>query len=196
MTARRPRGRPAGASAGDTRARLVEAAREQFAARGFAATSARSIAASAGVDPSLVNHHFGGKQGLLIATMDLPVDPVERIRSVTESGTQGLGVRLVRTFLETWDPHRDTFSALIRTAVASPDDAPVVEVVRSTVLALLTDAIGDEFTAALVMQQILGLAMIRYVVRLDPVASAPVEQVVAAYGPAIQTVVDGWSRSS
>lgn len=190
MTPRR-RGRPAGGSAGDTRARLIAAAREQFAARGFAAASVRSIAAAAGVDPSLVNHHFGSKQGLLVATMDLPVDPIEKISAVVAAGPDGLGVRLVRTFLETWDPHRDTFSALIRTGVTSPDDAPAVEVARSILIRLLTDAVGDRLKASLIVAQILGLATARYIVRLDPVATATLDDVVGAYGRSIQAIVDG-----
>ncbi len=192
MSGRRP-GRPAGRSAGDTRARLVEAAREQFAARGFAAASARSIAAAAGVDPSLVNHHFGGKEGLLVATMDLPIDPVEKITGVVAHGVDGLGARLVRTFLETWDPHRDAFSALLRTAMSSPDHAPAVEIARGVLLARLATVTTVD-RAALVVAQVVGLATARYVVRIEPVASASVDDLVAVYGPAVQAVVTSAGR--
>ena len=181
----RGRGRPAGRSAGDTRAALIAAAREQFAARGFSGTSVRSIAAAAGVDASLVNHHFGGKEGLLVATMELPVDPLEKIGGVVALGPDGLGERLVRTFLETWDPHREVFAAMLRTAVADPEHAPAVDIARNVLIGLLSSVV-DELRATLIASQVVGLATIRYVARLEPLASASVDEVVAVYGPAIQ----------
>jgi len=164
---------------------LIAAAREQFAARGFSGTSVRSIAAAAGVDASLVNHHFGGKEGLLVATMELPVDPLEKIGGVVALGPDGLGERLVRTFLETWDPHREVFAAMLRTAVADPEHAPAVDIARNVLIGLLSSVV-DELRATLIASQVVGLATIRYVARLEPLASASVDEVVAVYGPAIQ----------
>jgi len=191
----RGRGRPAGRSAGDTRARLIAAAREQFAARGYARTSVRSIAAAAGVNASLVNHHFGGKQGLLVATMELPVDPLEKISGVLALGPDGLGERLVRTFLETWDPHREVFAAMLRTAVADPEHAPALDVARNVLIGLVRSVVGDHLKATLIAAQIIGLATMRYVACLEPLASAPVDDVVAVHGPAIQAVITGGAVS-
>ena len=185
MTGRRP-GRPAGRSAGDTRAALVSAAREQFASRGFGRTSVRSIAAAAGVDPSLINHHFGSKAGLLVATMELPVDPVAKIAGVIEQPLDGLGERLVRTFLETWDPHRDVFATMLRTSIADPDHAPAMQLARTVVVTMVAEAIGDELRAALIASQVIGLATMRYVARIEPLVSASIDDVVAVYGPVIQ----------
>ena len=69
------RGRRPGAP--DTRAEILGAARSLFAARGFAGTSVRAIAAEAGVDPALVHHYFGTKDDLFVAALQLPVDPRE-----------------------------------------------------------------------------------------------------------------------
>ncbi|MDQ1729856.1 MAG: hypothetical protein QOK10_15, partial [Pseudonocardiales bacterium] len=67
----------------------------------------RSIAADAGVDPGLIRHYFGDKAGLLVATMQLPINPQEILRRVFAAGPDGLGTRIIRTFLTQWDPHRD-----------------------------------------------------------------------------------------
>ncbi|HEX4727975.1 MAG TPA: helix-turn-helix domain-containing protein, partial [Jatrophihabitans sp.] len=79
----RGRGRPrATDDLPDARDRLIEAARSRFASDGFDRASLRAIAADAGVDASLVRHYFGDKNGLLVATMQLPVDPTELLRKV------------------------------------------------------------------------------------------------------------------
>ena len=182
-------GRPAGSSAGDTRARLIDAARELFGHRGFAATSVRSIASAAGVDPSLINHHFGSKQGLLVATLELPVNPLEKISGVLSAGSDGLGERLVRTFLETWDPHRDVFATMVRTAVTDPEHAPALDLARTVLLSMFSQVTRDELAAGAMASQIIGLATMRYVARLEPIASAPVDDIVERYGPSIQALV-------
>jgi AcrR family transcriptional regulator len=50
----------------DTRKRLLDAAGELFAERGFAATNVRDITASAGTNIAAVNYHFGNKEHLYI----------------------------------------------------------------------------------------------------------------------------------
>lgn len=180
------RGRPAGGS--DARQRLVDAARKRFAAQGFSATSVRSIASDAGVDASLINHHFGGKEGLLAEALDLPFNPAERIADVVAGGPDGFGERLVRTFVTTWDPHRETFAMLARGGLGGEANA-ITDVARDVVAGRMTEFLGDRLRADLLVGMVIGLGLGRYVVPLEPLASAPVEDVVAAYGPAIQTLV-------
>lgn len=190
---RRP-GRPAAGSTPDTRERILEIARQQLAAKGFAGASMRAIAREAGVDPSLISHYFGDKAGLLVATMELPVNPLERLMPVLAGGIDGMGLRLITAFLTAWDPHRDVFSALIRTTLGSGDPAatPVLQVVRNVVVTSLRDRMdGDhaELRATLVAAQLVGMATLRYVARLEPVASAPGERIAQWYGPAIQELL-------
>ena len=45
--------------------------------------------------------------------------------------------------------------------------------------------------AALIGSQLMGLAMARYIVSLEPVASASASELVAAVGPAIQRYITG-----
>lgn len=189
----RGRGRPADDV--DRRGAILEAARARFAAHGFAGASMRAIARDAGVDPSLVSHYFGSKEQLLVATMQLPINPVEKIAGVAAGGPDGLAERLLRTFLTAWDDHRDTFSTLIRTTLSGgADHPPMLELARGVLIGTLLETIpGDdrELRATLIASQLIGMATARYVARLEPLASASVDDVVRLYAPAMQSVIDG-----
>lgn len=194
MTGGRARGRPSAADAADRRAAILGAARSQFAARGFAGTSLRSIAREAGCDVSLISHYFGDKSGLLVATMELPVNPIEKIATVIIDGPDGMAERLLSTFLLAWDPHHEVFSGLVRTTLGSGDaQAPMLEVARNILVTTLLEVLeGDdrELRATLIGSQLIGMAVMRYVVRLEPLADAPIDQVVGLYAPAMQQLID------
>jgi AcrR family transcriptional regulator len=71
------------AGSSDTSRRILEAASEEFARRGYAATRVRQIVDAAQVNLAAVNYYFGGKQGLYSATLrhlasHLPVAPRNR----------------------------------------------------------------------------------------------------------------------
>jgi AcrR family transcriptional regulator len=189
----RSRGRPAGGTTGDTRAAILAAARSQFAARGFSGASLRSIAREAGVDASLISHYFGDKSQLLLATMQLPVNPIEKIAGVVAGGPDGMAERLLRTFLTAWDPHREVFSTLVRTTLGGGDtEAPMLQLARSVLIAKLLEVLeGDdrELRATLIASHLIGMATLRYVAKLDPLASAPIEEVVAGYAPSMQLLI-------
>lgn len=145
------------------------------------------------MDPSLVSHYFGDKQSLLVATLELPVDPAARIAEVLDGPVHDLGPRLVRTFVSTWDPHRDSFATLVRTTLSGHDveHAPVLQLVNSILVEGLSRRLDDDrLRAAAVASQVLGLGVARYVARLEPLATADVEDVVSLHGRAIQAVVD------
>lgn len=190
----RRRGRPSGGST-DARERIVSGARKLFAEEGFEGTSLRAIAAEAGVDASLIRHYFGDKAGLLVATMQLPVNPVELIGQVLAGGPDGLATRLLTTFLTTWDAHRDVIAGMIRTVVSSEAaGSPLVQMLRSVVLPQVAATLPGrdrELRASLMMSEVVGLAITRYVVRLAPLADAPIEAVVSHYAPTLQKLVDG-----
>lgn len=191
--ARRGRGRPPAGDSADRRAAILVAARTQFAASGFAGASLRAIARDAGVDPSLISHYFGDKSRLLVATMQLPVDPIDKIASVVAGGPDGMAERLLRTFLDSWDPHREVFSSLVRTTLGAGDaHAPMLQIARNVLVTALLDVLeGDdrELRAALIAGQLIGMATMRYVVRLEPLAAAPVDDVVRLYGPPMQRLI-------
>ncbi len=80
---RRP-GRPAAANAGAAREGLLLAARELMTEKGLPAVTVREIAERAGVQPALVNYHFGGKDGLLRSVLaSVSEEMAQRIQEVT-----------------------------------------------------------------------------------------------------------------
>jgi AcrR family transcriptional regulator len=183
-TGRRP-------GAGGTGEKILAAARAHFARVGYEAGTVRGIAADARVDPSLVLHYFGSKEGVFRAAVDFPVDPADFIPRLLEPGLDGLGERLVRFFLETWDsPTGRPLLALIRSVVASEDAAALLrEFVTREVLGRLARALDVDqphLRATLAASTLIGMAMLRYVVKLEPLASARPEVVAAWLGPAVQ----------
>ncbi|MEU4644005.1 TetR family transcriptional regulator [Micromonospora sp. NPDC023814] len=190
-TGRRP-GNP------DTREGILGAARAAFAERGFDGASIRAIAAAAQVDPALVHHYFGSKDQLFLAAMHAPVDPGELLPKVLAGDREGLGERLVRTFLGVWDsPAGIAGVALLRSAVSNEWTARLLrEFLVSQVLRKVLDQLDADpaelpLRGSLVASQMIGLAMMRHVVRLEPVASAAPETLVAAVGPTVQRYLTG-----
>lgn len=190
---RRGRGRRSGGDAAQTRERIIEVARRQFAERGFRGTSVRAIAGEADVDPSLINHHFRDKAQLLLSTMELPFNPLERITEALEEPREELATRLIHTFCASWDPHRDVLAALVRNSLdGTMEKPPVVELARNVIIERIIDRLDGEDTqlrAALVASHLIGLALTRYVARIEPVASSPIEDIVNAYAPAMQRLI-------
>jgi AcrR family transcriptional regulator len=183
-TGRRP-------GAGGTGEKILAAARAHFATVGYEAGTVRGIAADAAVDPALVLHYFGSKEGVFRAAVDFPVDPADFIPRLLAPGLDGLGERLVRFFLETWDsPAGRPLLALIRSVVASEDAAALLrEFVTREVLGRLARALDvdqPQLRATLAASTLIGMAMLRYVVKLEPLASASPEVVAGWLGPAVQ----------
>jgi len=182
----------------DTRGEILSAARASFADRGFDRTTIRGVAGEAGVDPALVHHYFGSKEDLFLAALEIPVDPRALIPQVFAPGLDGVGERLLRTFLGVWDEpeNNQPLRAFLRTAFVVDETADLLRngmarvVLRAVVPQL--EPVGDaEVRATLVASQLVGLIMARYVLRIDPLASLPAESVVAWMAPNIQRCVDG-----
>lgn len=193
-TARRRGRRPGGT---DTRAALVDAAREVFTEQGYDGATVRSIAARAGVDAAMVNHWFGGKEGLFAeAVLKLPFNPKDVAERLIDGDPDELGERIVRTFITIWDnTGGGVFAALMR-SIASHDQAAhalqdfLVKHIVERVLRSL-DLPDLEFRATLIATQLMGMGMVRYVAQFEPLASTGADAMVAAVGPTIQRYVNG-----
>ena len=177
---------------GDTRGLILAAARSAFAAAGYDGTSLRGIARAAGVDSALVVHYFGSKDRLFAAVMRLPEGFVETAAALAVGGEDGLGERLVRFFLAMWeDPvAREPMLALVRSAVANERAAAtlrgfVAEALLGRVAASL-EVPDSRLRVTLAGSQLIGMAMLRYAVGVEPLASADVETVVAWLSPTLQ----------
>jgi AcrR family transcriptional regulator len=189
-----PRGRRPGSP--DTRAAILVAAREAFAAKGYSGASVRAIAAAAGVDPALVHHYFGSKEDLFVAVLQPPVDPREVLAPIAAGGVDGAGERLVRLFLTVWDSEetRLPLLALVRGVFEPGGERLVRDGFLRVVLGPVVAGLGvdePERRVGLVASQLMGLVMARYVVRLEPLASAPADELVATYAPVIQGYLAG-----
>jgi AcrR family transcriptional regulator len=177
--------------AGGTREKILTAARSHFRDAGFDGVTIRGIAATAGVDPALVLHYFGSKDGVFLAAVDFPIDPAEFLPRLLEPGLAGLGERLARFFLETWDaPDGSPLLALLRSVVANEQAADIFrEFVSRQVIARLAHALEldrPELRAGLAASQLVGVAMLRYVIKVEPLASAPAADVARWLGPTVQ----------
>ena len=190
-----PRGRRPGGV--DTRQAIVEAARVDFAEQGYDGTSLRGIARRAEVDPALVHHYFGGKPQLFAAVMDIPADPAALISAVVSGPRDQVGESLVRTFLAVWDSEagRQRFQALVRAAVTHEDATRMLrefltrEVFGRVVRELSNDGEPShelEVRAGLAASQMIGLAMMRYIVEFPAVVDATHDELAALVGPTIQ----------
>ena len=162
------------------------------------AAASTSASAAAQVDPALVHHYFGSKDRLFLAAMHAPVDPGELLPRVLAGDREGLGERLVRTFLGVWDSPAGTAGvALLRSAVSNEWTARllreflVTQVLRRLLDQLDVDPAELPLRGSLVASPISWLAVMRHVVRLEPVASAAPETLVAAIGPTVQRYLTG-----
>ncbi|SCL18618.1 DNA-binding transcriptional regulator, AcrR family [Micromonospora pallida] len=190
-TGRRP-GNP------DTREAILSAARTAFAERGFDAASIRAIASAAGVDPALVHHYFGSKDKLFLAAMNAPVDPGRLLPGVLDGDPERIGERLVRMFLGVWDsPAGVAGVALLRSAVTTEWTARLLrEFLVTQVLRRVLQHLGAApaelpLRGSLAATQMAGLVLMRYVIKLEPLASTPPETLVTAVGPAVQRYLTG-----
>ena len=187
--ARRGPGRPA--DGGDRRTAILSAAREQFAATGYAAASVRGIARQAGVDPALVHHYFGTKEQVFVAAMQLPFQPGEMLPQVLAGDPEGMGERLVRLFLGAWDSpeFRAPMLGMLRSAMTGEQGAAMLrEFVGSALIGRVAEAVGpvDPLRVQAAAAQMVGVVILRHVIRLEPLASASVDEVVALIAPAVQ----------
>lgn len=181
----------------DTRAALIAAAREVFVEKGYDGATVRAIAAKAGVDAAMVNHWFGGKEGLFAqSVLQLPFDPGEILKRLLDGPVEQAGERIIRTFVTVWDATGGgTFAALIRSVTSHQE---VANALRSFFLNaifknLLTEIGAEqrELRATLCATQMVGLGIVRYVVHFEPLASADIDTVIKAVAPNMQRYLTG-----
>lgn len=184
---------------GETRTRetILSAARQRFAEDGYRGATIRGIAADASVDPALVHHYFGTKRGLFAAVLEFPVSPDLVVDVLAGAQTEDLGERIVRTFLDVWDQpqHRERMQILLRTAISDEHAARMIrEFIIDALLTPIADRMGatdPELRATLVASQLMGFALLRYLLQIEPLTSASHDQVLAAYAPTVQRYLTG-----
>ncbi|WP_024286833.1 TetR family transcriptional regulator [Cellulomonas sp. KRMCY2] len=190
MGEQRQRGRRAGGAR--ARAEIVAAARVEFAERGYDAASVRGIARTAGVDPALVRYYFpGGKPEVFaVAVADRPTDPSQVVAGLLAGGIDGLGERLVASVLDIWDAPggREQFRIVFGAAAAGQDTLVRDFLVREVFVRVAAAMPGPDapLRVSLVASQVAGLLVARYVLEVEPIASADAAELVRRVGPVLQ----------
>ena len=180
-----------------TRGLILAAARLEFAEGGYDGATIRGIAARAGVDPALVHHYFGAKEQLFERALELPISPATLLPGLLADDRERIGEHVVTGFLTVWeDPaNRPIFMAMLRSIVSNEQAAELVRrLLVKEVFGPLAAALGvpdAELRATLAGSQFIGLALMRYVGRVEPLASADLDTVAAAVGPTIQRYLTG-----
>ena len=176
----------------DTREAILAVARRRFATRGYEATSLRGIAADAKVDPALLIHYFGTKEGLFIAATGLPARLPELFAGLDGASRHESAEALVRGYLAVVDSDqsRNAILALVRSAVSNEKAATMMREFLTaellSVIARWTQAPDAPLRASLVAAQLVGIAMLRHVVRVDPLVKASPDEIVALVAPVIE----------
>jgi AcrR family transcriptional regulator len=179
----------------DTRQAIINSARDAFGEDGYDGASIRRIAIDAAVDPALVHHYFGTKERLFLEIVKPPVNPGELLPPLFVDGVDRLGERLVDTFLSVWENpvSRPAFEAMLRGAFGSQLPARLIReffathVVRRAIQELGTVIDVDQvpLRTTLIASQLFGLATIRYILKVEPLASATREEVIATVAPTL-----------
>ena len=178
--------------------RILDAARVLFAARGYAGTTMKSVAAAAGVAPTVVSSLYRNKEALFAAALRLPFDPGTAVPTLIAQGVDGLGERLVRAALELMDDPAVRADLASLSNSASGVDVPAqVRGMVDAIQELLVDPVASmlgvpdaRLRATLITASLAGMAGMRYVLRIEPLASASADQIAAMLGPGVQRLLD------
>ncbi|MFH8748568.1 TetR family transcriptional regulator [Streptomyces rimosus] len=197
----RRRGRPSRTDSVDgpgARERILTAARAEFAARGYEKASIRGIAKAADVDPALVHHYYGTKEQVFEAAVEMSFAPaLHAPEAVLDGGLDGVGERMTRFVFGVWENPvtREPLLAIVRSALTNDVAAAVFRklIVRQLLRRIAGElAVPDaELRAELAAAQLVGTALMRYVIKLEPLASADPERIIARVAPVVQQHLTG-----
>ncbi|KAB2372539.1 TetR/AcrR family transcriptional regulator [Actinomadura montaniterrae] len=178
----------------ETREAILAEAREMFADKGYDGTSLRAIARAAGVDPALVHHFFGTKEGVFVEAMRFPVDPAVVLPHLLSQPHERLGESIVRTFLQVWDDpdRRAPILAMLRSAMTNERAAAMMREFVTSALLVRAEAAGavSRLSIQAAVGQMIGVMILRYVLLVEPMASASEDELVALVAPTLQRYLD------
>ncbi|AXK36664.1 TetR/AcrR family transcriptional regulator [Streptomyces armeniacus] len=199
---RRGRGRPASAARVEgqpgTRDLILSSARAEFAARGYDRASIRAIARGAQVDPALVHHYFGSKEQVFEAAMETAFAPVlSAPEQLVADGIDTAGEQLTRFVFGLWEnpATREPVLAIVRSAVNNETAARIFrQMITRHVLARVARELrlpDPDVRVQLAVAQLVGTAMLRYVIKVEPIASADPETLIGHLAPVVQHHLTG-----
>ncbi|WP_020577778.1 TetR/AcrR family transcriptional regulator [Actinopolymorpha alba] len=171
-----------------TEARILAAARRQFAQVGYDRTTIRAVAATAGVDPALVMQYFGSKDELFRQAVHVPPDEElpDQTGEFVELLLAILGVKLGEL--------PEASIPLIRSAFTHPEAAEQVRRSLGHQITQATSAIhaeDAELRAALIVATLLGVTIGRHLLQIDQLRDATPEQITELLRPSFEALVEG-----
>lgn len=197
MSSARGRGRPKLDPSVDNRDRILTTAREMFSENGFERTTMRAIGRRAGVDPALIHHYFGTKNDLLVAALRPEVDVATVFAGIARAD-MSVGCEFVRRVVGVWesDPQqRARAVALLRIAVTHEQ---IADRLREFFLGVAGGVLGEfvasderERRVAMVISQMMGLVLARYVMRVPGIVDASADELSRWVGPTIDNYLFG-----
>ncbi|WP_270625140.1 TetR/AcrR family transcriptional regulator [Varibaculum timonense] len=199
---------------GRMREQIKRVAESQFIARGYDGTTMRSIAKGAGCDPAMVSYYFRSKQRLFRDCFDLPLDPLEQVLQLWEPGIEGVAERLLDFAFTLYEERltKDRMKALMRALIT---DAETTQRFRSYIrdnlqkgVVQLLDSLAPYLPPVqkrqlesrfpmlieILMSMIYGVATMRYIVQLEPVASMERSELQNRLAPILQTQINNLAR--
>ncbi len=174
-----------------SRETVLRAAKQRFAVEGYEKTTLRAIASDARVDPSMVLYLFGSKAELFRESLRLIVDPDVLVAAMAD-GDDDVGTRMVRTYLGIWE-NPDTATSMVAMLQSATSNSDAHDAFRAFmqnyVLTAVSGVLGGgeqaRLRATLAATNLVGTAILRYVVRVPPLATLPVDDVVRLVAPSV-----------
>ena len=165
---------------------MLESARSRFARYGYDATTIRSVAADAGVDPALVMQFYGSKEGLFAAAvLDIQKTIYERMLAVVAGPRSGMDERFTRAYFELWeDPGTGPrVQSFFRAVIGSPLATAMYRAkIRGTKPDVRT---GRLLRIVLASTHLLGTAIGRYILEVPALATLSIDELVHLCAPAV-----------
>jgi AcrR family transcriptional regulator len=173
---------------------VLAAAKRRFATEGYEKTTLRAIAQDAHVDPSMVLYLFGSKEELFRESLRLIIDPDVLVAALKGGPDEdpNIGIRMVSTYLGIWEAP-DTASsmrAMLQSATSNSDAHEAFRgFMQSYVLTSVSAVLGGgeqaRLRAMLAASQLVGTALLRYVMQVPPLATLSVDEVVRLIAPTV-----------
>ncbi len=186
---------------GEVRDRIKVAARRDFIDSGYDDVALSQIAEKAGCTSAMISYYFGSKQALFRECFNLPQDPSALIIEALKGDIQGAGERVARRALQLYEDEltADTMRVLMRALVTDTEtNQRFREYIRTEVLSKVTGSLGAGHKFAeeieFAIATMFGVVTMRYVVKLEPMASMPREALVKQLAPVIQHRIDRATR--
>ena len=173
---------------------VLSAAKQRFATEGYEKTTLRSIAKDAHVDPSMVLYLFGSKEELFRESLRLILDPEVLVAAMTgvDDDEPDIGTRMVRMYLRIWETPDTAASmrAMLQSATSNTDANDAFRgFIQNYVLTAVSGVLGGgeqaRLRAMLAATNLVGTAMLRYIIQVPPLATLSADEVVALIAPTV-----------